>query len=70
MDVESQVPIEALPGRELREEWQHFRGFGWPDERIADRLNVKWNTVLVWALRFELTGGLVANTMSVSPTGG
>lgn len=56
MNAGSQIPIAALPDRELREEWEHFRGFRWSDERIAERLGVKWNTVQVWVLRFEATG--------------
>lgn len=31
-------------------------GFGWSDQRIAARLDVKWETVLVWLRRFRETG--------------
>jgi hypothetical protein len=29
----------------LRREWEHFAGFGWSDQRIADRLGLKTNTL-------------------------
>lgn len=50
------IPLDALPDRELREEWEHFKDFGWSDQRVAERLDLNWNTVLVWAIRWRTTG--------------
>ncbi|MBV8861263.1 MAG: helix-turn-helix domain-containing protein [Mycobacterium sp.] len=54
--AQSPLPVEAIPDPELREEWEHFRGFGWSDQRIAARLNVKWDTVQNWVRRFHNLG--------------
>lgn len=50
------LPIEALPDADLREEWEHFRGFGWADERIASRLELEWSTVSGWVHQYRERG--------------
>ncbi|MGL5442545.1 MAG: hypothetical protein ACRDDJ_08760 [[Mycobacterium] stephanolepidis] len=44
------VPIEAVPAY-LRGEWEHFKGFGWSDHRIAERLGIQGDTVKKWPAR-------------------
>ncbi|APD84553.1 MULTISPECIES: helix-turn-helix domain-containing protein [Mycobacterium avium complex (MAC)] len=43
------IPIAAIPDIDVRQEWEHFREFGWSDERIARRLNVEMHRALEWA---------------------
>ncbi len=49
------IPIQALPEREHRLEWEHFRDFGWSDQRIADRLNLNWDTIQHWVRKYRDT---------------
>ena len=35
----------ALLDDDLAEEWQHLRGFGWTDERIADRFGMRLESI-------------------------
>lgn len=46
-----QLPLSAIPDRHTRIEWEHFRGFGWTDERIAIRLGFHPETPQKWAER-------------------
>lgn len=50
------IPAAAIPDPEVRHEWEHFRGFGWEDRRIACRLGIDWTTVRKWASQFARTG--------------
>lgn len=50
------IPLDVLPDHELREEWEHFKGFGWSDQKVAERLDLNWHTLLVWAMRWRATG--------------
>ena len=34
------VELDSIVDPEMREEWEHFRRLGWPDDRIAERLDV------------------------------
>ncbi|SKO15360.1 hypothetical protein [Mycobacteroides abscessus] len=45
------LPIEAVPAY-LREEWEHFKGYGWSDHHTADRLGIKRDTFKTWAPRY------------------
>ncbi|MBN3459675.1 helix-turn-helix domain-containing protein [Mycobacterium sp. DSM 3803] len=60
-----QIPLAAIPDPDVRYEWEHFREFGWPDRRIADRLGVQIETVQQWSLRFRATGK-PSNTRSLT----
>ena len=39
----------------LAEEYEHLRAFGWPDERIADRLGVRLDSMRKMLARAEST---------------
>lgn len=44
------LDIAAIPAY-LREEWEHFKGYGWSDQRTAQRLGIQADTVNKWAAR-------------------
>lgn len=44
------VDIAAVPAY-LRDEWEHFKEFGWDDQRTAQRLGIQPDTVNKWAAR-------------------
>ena len=35
----------ALLDADLAEEWQHLRGFGWSDQRIAERFGMRLDSI-------------------------
>ena len=37
---DSRVNPDAIESLDVRAEWEHFAGFGWSDERIAERLGL------------------------------
>lgn len=54
-----QIPLNAIPDIDLRQEWEHFREFGWSDDRIARRLNVKLCRVGEWSRIYQQRGRAV-----------
>lgn len=44
------LDLAAVPAY-LREEWEHFKGYGWSDQRTAQRLGLQADTVNKWAAR-------------------
>ena len=53
------LPLDALPDVDTKQEWDHFRGYGWSDERIATRLGLEWATVSGWVHRYQERGRAV-----------
>ena len=41
----TRVDPELIPDCDLRDEWTHFAGFGWTDERVAKTLHVDLQTI-------------------------
>lgn len=54
--VEQRLPLDAISNPDIRHEWQHFRGFGWDDRRIATRLGIEVATMQQWNLRYRRRG--------------
>ncbi|WP_078354546.1 hypothetical protein [Mycobacteroides chelonae] len=44
------LDLAAVPAY-LRDEWEHFKGYGWSDHRTAERLGIQPDTVNKWAQR-------------------
>ncbi|SLI19556.1 Uncharacterised protein [Mycobacteroides abscessus subsp. abscessus] len=44
------IDIAAVPAY-LRDEWEHFKGYGWSDHRTAERLGIQPDTVNKWSSR-------------------
>ncbi|OHU76037.1 hypothetical protein [Mycobacteroides chelonae] len=46
------IDLAAVPPY-LRDEWEHFKGYGWSDHRTAERLGIQPDTVNKWAQRLS-----------------
>ncbi|MFT4088273.1 MAG: helix-turn-helix domain-containing protein, partial [Gordonia sp. (in: high G+C Gram-positive bacteria)] len=42
------IDIDRIPEPDLRHEWQHFRGYGYTDTKIAERLGISERTIARW----------------------
>lgn len=47
------LPVEAIPDPIIREEWAHYAGYGWDDDKIAEHLGIRPDTLTQYRSRYR-----------------